>query len=98
MRMNKYNPVPMEKLNQEVAEELKDIIEEVAEQVHDKWAFSRIQDGWQRGPERNDEKKEHPSIKPYGELEEDEKKYDRVTAETVINALIAKGYKIEKSK
>ena len=72
------------------------LLEELAEQVHIAWMKKRINDGWSYGKERNDAKKTTPCIVPYEELPETEKEYDKETARTVINALIALGYSISR--
>jgi hypothetical protein len=52
--------------------------------------------GWRFGPERNDQRKEHPSLIPYEELPEKEKVYDRNTAMETVRAVLALGYRIVK--
>ena len=52
--------------------------------------------GWRRGPERNDSRKEHPCLIPYEELPESEKTYDRNTALETLKAIQALGYRITK--
>jgi len=53
--------------------------------------------GWHFGLERNDSRKEHPSLVPYEELPEAEKVYDRNTAIQALKAVIAFGYRISKA-
>lgn len=38
------------------------------EQCHENWVAEKIEDGWVYGPEKDEEKKEHPCLKPYDEL------------------------------
>ena len=73
-----------------------EVLESIALNVHNQWMSGRLSDGWKYGKERNDEKKEHPSLIPYEELSEEEKEYDRQTAKTVINYLLNNGYDIIK--
>ena len=40
-----------------ITEDIKQLIEIIAEQVHITWMEGRIKDGWTYGPERNDTKK-----------------------------------------
>lgn len=89
-----YHPTPVDTTQVELTSQVKDIIEQLAENVHDNWAAERIADGWTYGPQRNDELKQNPCLVPYDELEEEEKKYDRKVAEEVIKTLLAFGYKI----
>jgi ryanodine receptor 2 len=66
----------------------------LAENTHDLWARQRIADGWVYGPSRNDARKEHPDLLPYGQLPEAEKTYDRNTALEALKVIVARGYKI----
>ena len=77
-------------------ENMQDLLEKVAENVHETWAANRIKEGWTYGPERNDELKQTPCLVPYNELPEIEKEYDRNTVRTVIDTILKEGYKITK--
>lgn len=74
----------------------KELLEELAKNVHDQWAKGRISEGWTYGPERNDALKQTPCLVPYEQLPEIEKEYDRNTALQTIKFLLEKGYKITK--
>ena len=59
--MNKtYTPTPADTSNVQLSEELMQLTEEMARNVHDVWAAGRIAEGWSWGPERNDARKENP--------------------------------------
>ena len=77
-------------------EELSVLIEQMAKNVHEVWARSRIEQGWSYGKERNDILKQHPCLIPYEELPESEKEYDRNTATQTLKLIIKLGYKITK--
>ena len=79
-----------------ITEDIKQLIEIIAEQVHITWMEGRIKDGWTYGPERNDTKKQTPCLVPYEELPEEEKEYDRKTAMETLKLVIKLGYKITK--
>ena len=70
----------------------------IAENVHEVWAKSRIDQGWTYGPERSDVLKQHPCLVPYDELPEVEKAYDRYTALGTLRLIVKMGFKIEKEK
>jgi hypothetical protein len=53
-------------------------------------------EGWRYGPERNDERKEHPGLVPYMELPENEKEYDRQTALGTLKVNELLGFKVVK--
>lgn len=94
MNNNTYNPCPVNLDSIELPTLLDDLIEQIAENVHDVWAKSRMDEGWTYGPERNDEKKTHPCLIPYNQLPEIEKDYDRNTAINSIKLVIKLGYQI----
>jgi hypothetical protein len=73
-------------------------MEAVAERVHDSWMEGRRMEGWTYGPRRDDDARTHPGLVPYSELPESEKEYDRRTAVAAILAIVALGYRIERSE
>jgi len=92
----KYEPKPIDTSNIELPDEIKKLMEILAEHNHDIWAKGRMKEGWTYGAKRDDAKKEHPDLVPYSDLPNSEKEYDRNTAEGVLKAIIKLGYKIEK--
>jgi ryanodine receptor 2 len=70
------------------------VTERLAERIHDAWAARRLEEGWTRGPRRDDARKTHPGLVPYDELPESEKEYDRQTARAAILTLLALGYRV----
>ena len=93
-----YKPKPIETSEIKLPEELLDLTEKIAENVHDIWAMGRIQEGWTYGEKRNDITKTTPCLVPYHELSESEKSYDRNTAIETLKLMVALGYNIEKRK
>ena len=91
-----YQPAPIDTSRVELPTGTELLLEKLAEHNHDVWALQRMADGWRYGPKRNDDRKEHPCLVPYGELPESEKEYDRQTAREVLKAVLALGYRIEK--
>lgn len=77
-------------------EEYEAIREEVAASVHDAWTKEKIADGWKAADHRDAVQKLDDRLIPYNELPEEEKKYDRATAEAAIRALLSCGYEITK--
>ena len=78
----------------QLPEELNELIEKIAKNVHEVWAKNRIDEGWTLGAERNDELKQHPCLIPYEELSEIEKDYDRNTAISTLKLICKLGFKI----
>ena len=91
-----YLPQPVDTSQVELPQELIDLGEAIAENVHDVWAQGRLSEGWTYGPVRDDQKKQTPCLVPYSDLPESEKAYDRNTAFETLKFILAKGFKIEK--
>ena len=79
-----------------IPKEIEGLVEQIAENVHDTWANSRLAEGWVYGKERDDVKKTHPCLVPYRDLTESEREYDRNTSLTVLKSLIKLGYVLTK--
>ena len=91
-----YKPNPINTDGTELPRELDALMEQIAENVHENWAKSRISEGWTYGETRSDEKKTTPCLVPYAALPEIEKDYDRITATQTLKTIIKLGYKITK--
>ena len=91
-----YKPNPIDTSKIELPDNLLELTEKIAENVHENWSVGRIADGWTYGETRDDEKKTTPCLVPYAELTDSEKEYDRVTAIQTLKLIVALGYKIEK--
>lgn len=92
--MEKYIPKALDTSAIVISEDLALLAEEMAKNVHDVWAESRIREGWTYGPERDDAKKTHPCLVPYEQLPEIEKEYDRATSRETLKFIIASGFAI----
>lgn len=95
MKHTNYTPSPISTSDVELSDELKQLVEQLARNVHDIWALGRINEGWTYGPERNDALKQHPCLIDYDELPESEKEYDRNTAMETLKMIIKLGWRIE---
>lgn len=91
-----YTPQPLDTNDVVLPEELNALVEQIAKNVHEVWAQSRLSEGWKYGPERNDALREHPCLVPYEELPEVEKEYDRNTAFGTLRLITKLGFKITK--
>ena len=89
-----YVPQPMDTRDVQLSEDLNVLVEQMAKNVHEVWAQSRIEQGWIYGEERNDALKHHPCLVPYEELPEIEKAYDRDTALETLKLICKLGFKI----
>ena len=91
-----YKPKPVDLSGVVLPEELEELVEKIAENVHDVWAAGRIAEGWKYGEVKDSVKKETPLLVPYNALPESEKDYDRNTAISTLKFIIKNGYRIEK--
>ena len=80
----------------QLPKELNELVEQMAKNVHEVWAQTRISQGWTYGAERNDTLKQHPCLVPYEDLPEEERVYDRNTAISTLKLITKLGFKIEK--
>ena len=94
--MTKYVPHPVNLSEVELPNDVEELLEQIAKNVHETWAANRINEGWVYGEERDDLKKTTPCLVPYEELPEFEKDYDRATALSTLKLIIKLGYKISK--
>ena len=85
--LGSYNPLPAD---------LESLVEDMAKNVHEIWAKSRMDQGWTYGEVRNDLLKKHPCLIPYEELTEEERAYDRNTAIGTLNLILNAGFKISR--
>ena len=94
--MKKYEPKPIDVKEVELPQEILELAELIAKNVHDVWAVNRLKEGWTYGEKRDDNLKTTPCLVPYEELPESEKDYDRDTALNTLKLIMKLGYKIEK--
>jgi len=92
-----YVPQPLDTAAVKLPAELDQLIEQLAVNVHEAWARLRVEQGWTLGDERNDSRKTHPSLVPYRDLPEEERELDRRTAAETLKAILALGYRIERT-
>lgn len=89
-----YVPQPVDTSDVRLPEELDALVEQMAKNVHEVWAQSRIEQGWTYGEERDDALKHHPCLVPYEDLPEIEKAYDRDTALSTLKLIYKLGFSI----
>lgn len=89
-----YKPEPIDTNEIELGEDILELGELIAKNVHEVWSEGRLKDGWTYGETRDDQNKKHPCLVPYDELPESEKEYDRNTAMQTLKLIVKLGYKI----
>jgi hypothetical protein len=85
-----------EKGHSDISSELLQLIEFLAENAHDIWAQKKIDEGWKFGTSRDNEKKLHPNLIPFCDLNEADKEYDREATRSIIARLSEHNYVISK--
>ena len=96
MITNIYYPQPADLTDISLPQELLNLAESLARNVHEVWAANRIAEGWTYGPVRDADKMETPCLVPYADLPEIEKAYDRNTAIGTLKYIVANGFEITK--
>lgn len=96
MKNMNYTPKPISTDDVKLPDDIIKLSEQIAENVHEVWAASRLAEGWTYGAERNDSLKQHPCLVPYNELPEIEKEYDRNTAMQTLKLIKKLGFDIIK--
>lgn len=98
MNTKTYNPCPVDTSDVELPQELLELVEAMAKNVHELWAQGRISEGWAYSPNRNDKLRLTPCLVPYEDLPEEEKAYDRNTAIGTLKYIITLGFKITRNE
>ena len=93
---NNYTPQPVDTKDIMLPEELNELAEEIAKNVHEVWSAGRMAEGWTYGEVRNDAEMKHPCLVPYEELSEIEKEYDRNTSQETLKLIMKLGFRIVK--
>lgn len=91
-----YVPQPLNLEEVVLPEEVLELSEKIAKNMHDVWTEQRMNEGWTYGEERNDLEEKHPCLVEYENLPEDEKEYDRNTALSSLKMVYALGFEIVK--
>lgn len=93
--MNKnYVPQPVDTDDVVLGKDLEELVEQMAKNVHEVWAQTRMEQGWTYGEQRDDAKKQHPCLVAYEELPDEEKEYDRNTAVGTLKLIRKLGFNI----
>lgn len=96
MNSNGYIPQPVDLSDIELPTELEALAETISRNVHEVWAWNRMNEGWRYGSERDDVRRLTPCLAPYEELPEEEKEYDRDTALNTLKYIVSLGFEIKK--
>ncbi|MGB0597787.1 MAG: TRAFs-binding domain-containing protein [Rubripirellula sp.] len=89
-----YKPMPLDTHPLPLSADIEELTNALAFHTHEAWAERKIAEGWTYGPDRDDSRKQHPCLIPYGELEESEALARHMVAAESVNAILALGYRI----
>ncbi|KAF7253817.1 Ryanodine receptor 2 [Varanus komodoensis] len=71
-----FTPVPVDTSQIVLPPHLERIREKLAENIHELWVMNKIELGWQYGPVRDDNKRQHPCLVEFAKLPEQERNYN----------------------
>ncbi|MFW9930833.1 MAG: RyR domain-containing protein [Candidatus Thorarchaeota archaeon] len=92
----KYTPNPESTDHITLSDELVELTEYLAINVHDLWSKKKIKEGWKYGATLDEKSSQTPYLVPYEQLPEHIKEYDRISAIQTLKLILALGYKIIK--
>ncbi|NXD34525.1 RYR2 protein, partial [Copsychus sechellarum] len=81
-----FTPVPIV-----LPPHLERIREKLAENIHELWVMNKIELGWQYGPVRDDNKRQHPCLVEFSKLPEQERNYNLQMSLETLKTLLALG-------
>ncbi|KAF4082236.1 hypothetical protein AMELA_G00149190 [Ameiurus melas] len=88
-----FTPNPVDTVQIVLPPHLERIREKLAENSHELWAVTRIEQGWTYGPFRDDNKKLHPCLLDFQSLPEPERNYNMAMSGETLNYTQSNGYK-----
>jgi hypothetical protein len=78
----------------QVARQLSQLTDFLAENAHDTWAEGKVRDGWVYGRVRHNPGKRHPLLLPYVAMQQADQESDRKAATTILETITGLGYHI----
>ncbi|XP_019717005.1 ryanodine receptor 1b isoform X5 [Hippocampus comes] len=86
-----FTPCPVDTVQIVLPPHLERIREKLAENIHELWAITRIEQGWTYGILRDDNKKLHPCLLDFQSLPEPERNYNLQMSGETLKTLLALG-------
>nr|XP_033809946.1 ryanodine receptor 1 isoform X8 [Geotrypetes seraphini] len=86
-----FTPYPVDTVQIVLPPHLERIREKLAENVHELWALTRIEQGWTYGPVRDDNKMLHPCLLDFHSLPDTERNYNLLMSGETLKTLLALG-------
>ncbi|XP_065778312.1 ryanodine receptor 2 [Muntiacus reevesi] len=86
-----FTPIPVDTTQIVLPPHLERIREKLAENIHELWVMNKIELGWQYGPVRDDNKRQHPCLVEFSKLPEQERNYNLQMSLETLKTLLALG-------
>uniref|UniRef100_A0A8V0YA01 Ryanodine receptor 1 n=1 Tax=Gallus gallus TaxID=9031 RepID=A0A8V0YA01_CHICK len=86
-----FTPCPVDTAQIVLPPHLERIREKLAENIHELWALTRIEQGWTYGPIRDDAEQLHPCLLDFHSLPEPERNYNLQMSGETLKTLLALG-------
>uniref|UniRef100_F6UA28 Ryanodine receptor 2 n=1 Tax=Ornithorhynchus anatinus TaxID=9258 RepID=F6UA28_ORNAN len=86
-----FTPIPVDTSQVVLSPHLERIREKLAENIHELWVMNKVELGWQYGPVRDDNKRQHPCLVEFAKLPEQERNYNLQMSLETLKTLLALG-------
>ncbi|XP_038616986.1 ryanodine receptor 2 [Tachyglossus aculeatus] len=86
-----FTPIPVDTSQVVLSPHLDRIREKLAENIHELWVMNKVELGWQYGPVRDDNKRQHPCLVEFAKLPEQERNYNLQMSLETLKTLLALG-------
>ncbi|XP_041921605.1 ryanodine receptor 2 isoform X1 [Alosa sapidissima] len=89
-----FTPMPVDSSQVAFPPQLEQIREKLAENLHELWLISMVDQGWIYGPVKEENKKHHPDLVEFSKLPDQEKNLNLQAAQETLRTLLALGVHI----
>ncbi len=89
-------PMPLADANEPPFAFSTDEVELLAKEEHQRWVDDKLAEGWRYGPVRDDAHKIHDQIKPWEQLDEENRGWDRDAVRGLPSVIELAGFKLQK--
>lgn len=90
-----FVPIPVITRHVQLTTTLEWVRDRLAENLHENWAMSKIEQGWSFGESRDERTRRHPYLVPFDKLPRTEKQYNLALAHETLRIILTLGYRIQ---
>ena len=90
-----FVPIPVITRHVQLTTTLEWVRDRLAENLHENWAMSKIEQGWTFGESRDERSRKHPYLVPFDKLPRTEKQYNLALAHETLRIVLTLGYRIQ---